>query len=222
MLVSTQQVQGGMRTRLRLACALVAGLIATGQVPIQAQTQTPTPKPEPTKGAQEQPDEPVAKPHGDPALDQKINQAREEIELLELHLSTRKAQLKLAEARMAESRRWRDIFQKLHHDGFASEERYLAARDDVLMHESRVAWEKAAVQEAEMRVKQAKRRLEYGEFPITSHDSRIADLEQRLGSLERSVDLLQQEVGNLRRMVRRQWKMPDNVERPVTNAPPPR
>ena len=137
---------------------------------------------------------------------------------MELQLETRRAQLRLAEARLTEARRWRDLFQKLHQDGFASEERYLAARDDVLMHESRVGWEKSAVLEAELRVKQAKRRMDYGEFPLQPNESRTAELEQRLMGLEKSVDLIQQEVGNLRRMIRQQWKMPDNVERPILPA----
>ena len=85
---------------------------------------------------------------GDPELDQKVNQAREEIELLELQFGTRRAQLDLAEARMAEARRRRANFEKLYRDGFASEERDLASRDDVLMHESRVTAEKAGVQES--------------------------------------------------------------------------
>ncbi|MHB1561864.1 MAG: HlyD family secretion protein [Isosphaeraceae bacterium] len=156
---------------------------------------------------------------GDPALDQKINQAREEIEFLELQLATKQAQLNLAEARLAEARRWRGHFEKLFRDGFASEERFLSARDDVLMHESRVAGEKAALAEAELRVKQAKRRMDYGEFPLVPQETRLAEVEQRLAGLERSVDLLQQEVGNLRRMLRPLWKMPDNVEREPVMKP---
>jgi multidrug resistance efflux pump len=189
---------------------MAAGLVMVGRASAQQ------PKPDPSSSAQPKP---VESRRLDPGLDQKINQAREEIEILELQLETRKAQLHLAEARLAEARRWKGLFEKLFRDGFASEERYLAARDDVLMHESRVAAEKAGVQEAELRVKQAKRRLDYGEFPLIPQESRLAELEARLSGLEKSIDLLQQEVGNLRRMIRQQWKMPDNIERPAT-APP--
>jgi len=145
----------------------------------------------------------------DMSLDQKVNQAREEIELLELQVETRRAQFRLAEARLAESKRWLARFEKLLQTGFATEERCLAARDDVLLHETHVAAEKAGVQEAELRVKQAKRRLAYGEFPLIPPESRVAEIEQRLESLEKGLDLLQQEVGNLKRMIRPQTRAPD-------------
>lgn len=184
---------------------------------IDGSARAQVPGPEPAKDTRpERPREPAK---GDPALDQKINQAREELEMLELQLQTRRAQLQLAEARLAEARRWREVFQKLHHDGFASEERYIAARDDVLMHEAHVAAEKGAVQEAELRVKQAKRRLAYGEFPPMLQEGRITGLEQRLESVERGLDLLQQEVASLKRLFRGHWKMPDNVERPAVQKP---
>ncbi len=76
------------------------------------------------------------------------------------------------------------------------------------MHESRVTAEKAGVQEAELRVKQAQRRLAYGEFPLVPQDGRMAEMEQRLGSLEKTLDMLQQEVGSLKRMIRYRWKDP--------------
>jgi hypothetical protein len=165
------------------------------------------PKPEPSKSS------PAGKStearRVDVDVDQKVNQAREEIELLELQLDTKRAQLRLAEARLAESRRWQARFEKLRKTGFATEERYLAARDDVLLHETHVATEKAGVQEAELRVKQAKRRLAYGEFPLIPPESRLTEVEHRLAGLEKGLDLLQQEVGNLKRLIRPQGRAPD-------------
>lgn len=196
--------------------ATLAALVGAG-VDRSAWAQEPSPSQTPVKSAR--PDRPREAGRGDPALDQKINQAREELELLELQLATRKAQLQLAEARLAEARRWRDVFKKLFHDGFASEERFIAARDDVLMHEAHVASEKGAVQEVELRVKQAKRRLDYGEFPSMPQEGRLVSLEQRLDSVERGLDLLHQEVASLKRMFRGQWKMPENVERPPVQKP---
>jgi TolA-binding protein len=211
MFASSGLFRRGSWTGFGLAIALVAWIVGGETAMAQA------PKPEPAKATQE--NKPAESRRGDPGLDQKINQAREEIELLELHLQTRKAQLQLAEARLAEARRWKALFEELFRGGFAGEERYLAARDDVLMHESRMTAEKAGVQEAELRVKQAKRRLDYGEFSSAPQEYRIDELEQRLGSLEKSIDRLQPEVGNLERMVRHQWKMPDNVERPAVGIP---
>jgi len=148
--------------------ALAALLVACGLAGAQPQ------KAEPSKPQQAEPPKatPVTKAgegrRPDMDLDQKANQAREEIEMLELQLETKRAQFRLAEARLAESRRWKALFEKLWKDGFTSEERYVAARDDALLHESRVEAEKSGVQEAELRVKQAKRRLAYGEFPLVS------------------------------------------------------
>ncbi len=193
---------------------LIVALVGAG---VDGSAWAQAPAAEPAKIAR--PDRPRDVGRGDPALDQRINQAREEIELLELQLATRKAQLQLAEARLAEARRWRDVFKKLFRDGFASEERFIAARDDVLMHEAHVAAEKGAVQEVELRVKQAKRRLDYGEFPSTPQEGRLVSLEQRLDGVERGLDLLQQEVASLKRMFRGQWKMPENVERPPVQKP---
>ncbi len=211
----SSQILSGRVLALGLGATLAA-LVGAG-VDRSAWAQEPSPSPTPVKSAR--PDRPREAGRGDPALDQKINQAREELELLELQLATRKAQLQLAEARLAEARRWRDVFKKLFHDGFASEERFIAARDDVLMHEAHVASEKGAVQEVELRVKQAKRRLDYGEFPSMPQEGRLVSLEQRLDSVERGLDLLHQEVASLKRMFRGQWKMPENVERPPVQKP---
>jgi hypothetical protein len=165
------------------------------------------PKPEPSRSS------PAAKStearRVDMSLDQKVNQANEEIELLELQLQTRRAQLHLAEARLAESKRWRARFEKLLQSGHATHERLIAAGDDVLLHETHVAAEKAGVQEAELRLRQARRRLAYGEFPLVPQESRLAEIEQRLESLEKGLDLLQQDVGNLKRIIRSQGRAPD-------------
>ncbi len=104
-------------------------------------------------------------------------------------------------------------------DGEAADERYVAARDDVMMQESRVAAEKAMVQETELRLKQARRRLDYGEFPLVSQDGRLAEVEQRIEGLEKGLDMIQQEVGNLRRMLRYRWKQPDSpAPRPLVDG----
>ena len=141
--------------------------------------------------------------------DQKVNQAHEDIELLELQLATKRAQLGLAEARLEKSKRWLARYQKLLNIGRVTNERLIGARDDVLLHETHVASDKAAVQEAELRLNHAKRRLAYGEFPLIANESRLGEIEQRLASLERGLDLLQQEVASLKRIIRPSTPVPD-------------
>jgi hypothetical protein len=183
------------------ALALSATLIPASRAVAQQPKAEPTKSPAAFKRAVSQ--------STDLGIDQKVNQAQEEIELAELQLATRRAQLRLAEARLAESKQWQARFEKLLKSGYATEERVIAARDDVLLHETHVATEKAGVQEAELRVKQLKRRLAYGEFPTTPQESRLNEIEQRLASLEKGIDVLQQELGNLKRMIRPQVKAPD-------------
>jgi chromosome segregation ATPase len=226
MLVKSAKVPWSAWARAGAALAPAVLLVACGLANAQPQQteSSGTKQAQLSKTAQTEPLKatPVTKGgeirRSDSDLDQKVNQARDDIEMLELQLQTKQAQFHLAEARLAESRRWKSLFEKLWKDGFASEERYVASRDDVLMHESRVESEKAAVQEAELRVKQAKRRLAYGEFPPAPQESRLAEIEQRLGSLEKGLDQLQQEFRSLRRLIRVRWKDADN---PLPTPVPP-
>ena len=156
----------------------------------------------PSAEAQQSKESPAAKStevrRHDMDSDQKVNQVHEDIELLELQLATKRAQLGLAEVRLEKSKRWLARYQKLLNIGRVTNERLIGARDDVLLHETHVASDKAAVQEAELRLNHAKCRLAYGEFPLIANESRLGEIEQRLASLERGLDLLQQEVASLK------------------------
>lgn len=136
----------------------------------------------------------------DAELDQQINQAKEEIELLEMQLDAKHALLKIGGARLEEAKRWKDRYAGLLREGKVTEERYLAAKDDVLMLEAHLASEKADVRGAELRLKYAKRRLTYGEFGRSPVERRLAEAEQRLADAETKIDLLQHEVGRIRRL----------------------
>jgi hypothetical protein len=135
----------------------------------------------------------------DGELEQQANQAQEEIELMVLQLDAKKALLRIGEARLEDAKRWKAHFESLFRDGKVTEDRLLAAKDDVLMMEAHVAGEKADVKGAEMRLAHARRRLAYGEFPTSPLERRVAELEQRLAGTETKIDLLQHEVGRLRR-----------------------
>lgn len=137
--------------------------------------------------------------HPDHELDQLVNQAKEEIELMQLQLDAKKALLRIGEARLEDAKHWKEHYAALLRDHKVTEERYLAARDDVLMMEAHVASERADVRGAEMRLKYANRRLAYGEFNRSPVDRRLAEIEQRLADHDTKIDLLQHEVGRARR-----------------------
>jgi chromosome segregation ATPase len=183
--------------RSRRFMAAVLGLMACMALTVAAKAQD-------SKGEQSKPSpstKDAEKQKGDPRLDQQINQARENLEFLEFQLDTKRAQVKLAEARLDVARRWKTRYEKLFTGGHVTEERLLAAGDEVLMLEAHLAAEKAELKEAEMRAKYARRRLDYGEFPLNPVNERFDDIERRLSSLERKLDLIQHSLGHLNREV---------------------
>ncbi len=82
MFASSKSQRRWIRACCGLVVSLAAGLVAIGRVPAQES------KPEPAKAAQSE--KAGASRQIDPGLDQKINQAREEIDILELQLETKK------------------------------------------------------------------------------------------------------------------------------------
>lgn len=185
-----------VRTMSWTRIAWLGGLVALAVaivLPLQAQQQGE----DPAKKAQQ-----AAQPaKADQRLDQQINQAKEELQLLELRLDMERAQVKLAEARLEQAKHWKARYEQLIRTGFVTEERLIAARDEVLMLEAHTAAEKAEVKEAELRVQHARRRLDYGEFPPSPADNRFDELDRRLSAVERKVDTLQHEVGHISREV---------------------
>jgi hypothetical protein len=183
--------------RCRLARLVLGGVTAltVGFLLASARGQQPTggaPNPPQQAGA-------AVAVRPDPDLDQQINQAKEEIELLEMQLVAKRALLQIGEARLEEAKHWRTHYENLLRDRKVTEERYLAAKDDVLTMEAHVASEKCDVKGAEMRLNYARRRLNYGEFARSPVERRLAEVEQRLAEAESKIDLLQHDVGRLRR-----------------------
>jgi chromosome segregation ATPase len=178
---------GGLGVALGLSAVLLAVVPARPQQPRSGQEKAP-----PASGAQ-----------GDQRLnrdlDQQINQAKEELELLELRLDAKRAQLRISEARLEEAKRWNANYERLFRDGKVTDERRIMAKDDVLALQSQVASEKADAKEAEMRLKQARRRMDYGELPIITMEQRVVDLERRLTGLERKMDIIWQVTDHMRR-----------------------
>jgi hypothetical protein len=87
-----------------------------------------------------------------------------------------------------------------------TEDRLLAARDDVLMMDSVLAWGRADLKVAEARVKNAQRLAAQGGPAADDAGRRLAELEERLLEAEMKADILQHEVGRLRRELPRETR----------------
>jgi hypothetical protein len=93
-------------------------------------------------------------------------------------------------------------YDKLFRSGLATEDLVLAAKDDVLLMDSALAWGRADLKVAEMRVKSARQLATPGGPAADGAGRRLAEVEQRLAGSEMRADILQHEVGRLRRELR--------------------
>lgn len=132
------------------------------------------------------------------------DQAREELDELESLLEAKRSLLRVGESRAEQARRVQAHYEKLFRDGLATEDLVFAARDEVLMMDSALAWGRADVTVAETRVKNARRAASRGGPGIEDTGRRIAELEERLAESEMRADILRHEVGRLRRELPRE------------------
>jgi hypothetical protein len=131
-------------------------------------------------------------------------QAREELDELEALLEAKRVLLRVGEARADQARRVEARYEKLFHSGMATEDLVIAARDDVLLMDSALAWGRADLKVAEVRVKRARRLAAPGGPAAGGEGRRLAELEERLAVSEMRADILQHEVGRLRRELPRE------------------
>jgi hypothetical protein len=131
-------------------------------------------------------------------------QAREELDELEALLEAKRALFRAGEARAERARRMEAHYEKLFRGGMATEDLVLAARDDVLLMDSILAWGRADLKVAEMRVKNARRLASHGGPVADGVGRRLAELEERAAVAEMKADVLQHEVGRLRRELPRE------------------
>jgi hypothetical protein len=131
-------------------------------------------------------------------------QAREESEELEALLEAKRALLRVGEARAEQARRVEARYEKLFQSGMATEDLVIAAKDDVLLMDSALAWGRADLKVAEVRVKRARRLAAPGGATPGGEGRRLAELEERLAVSEMKADILQHEVGRLRRELPRE------------------
>jgi hypothetical protein len=132
------------------------------------------------------------------------DQAREELDELEALLQAKRALLRVGESRAEQARRAEAHYEKLFRGGLATEDLVLAARDDVLLMDSALAWGRADLKVAEARVKSARRLAAHGAPSADGAGRRLAELEERLAVAEMKADVLQHEVGRLRRELPRE------------------
>jgi hypothetical protein len=132
------------------------------------------------------------------------DQAREELDELEALLEAKRALLRVGESRAEQARRAEAHYEKLLRGGIGTEDLVLAARDDVLTMDSLIAWGRADLKVAEIRVKNARRLASHGGPAADGAGRRLAELEERLAASEMKADVLQHEVGRLRRELPRE------------------
>jgi hypothetical protein len=132
------------------------------------------------------------------------DQAREELDVLEAQLEGKRALLRVGEARAEQARRVEAHYERLFRGGMATEDLVFAARDDVLLMDSALAWGRADLKVAEARVKSARRLAAHGGPAADGAGRRLAELEERLAVSEMKADVLQHEVGRLRRELPRE------------------
>jgi hypothetical protein len=136
--------------------------------------------------------------------DTRAAQAREELEVLNAQLEAKRGLLRVAEARAEQAKQTATQYEKLFRDRLATEEMVITAKDNVLLMDALLAWGRADLKVAELRVTQAQRAAESGGATANSLVSEMSELEDRLAMSEMKTDVLQHEVGRLRRALRRE------------------
>lgn len=124
---------------------------------------------------------------------------REDLEALEALLEAKRALLRAGESRAEHARKVEAHYEGLFRRGMETEDRVLAAKDEVLMMDAALAWRRAELKAAELRVKDARQLGAHGGTAADGVVQRLAELEERLIGAEMKADVLQHEVGRLRR-----------------------
>jgi hypothetical protein len=122
---------------------------------------------------------------------------QEELELLGLQVETERAQLRLAESRLEQAKRWESHFKELAGHGRVPIEQLIAAKDSVLRKESDAIAQRAVLKAAELRLAQAQRGTSSDRSLLSPSERRLADVERRLEAMERAVRSLRYETEHI-------------------------
>jgi beta-lactamase regulating signal transducer with metallopeptidase domain len=135
---------------------------------------------------------------------EEIQRVRDEIELLEVQLTIKKAQILAVEQRLELARTQLARFEQLAANGAISQELVEEARKKLIDGQSQVRIQQAEAREPEVRLKQAQRRLASLEQPKRAPSAEEPRLDDRtkLQELEKKIDALQKALESLRRDLR--------------------
>ena len=122
----------------------------------------------------------------------------EELELLGFQVEMERDQLRLAESRLEQASRWEARVRELTHSGRVPVEQFIVAQDGVLMRQSDVVAQKAALKAAELRLAQVQRGISADWSVSSLSERRLADVERRLAAVERAVRSLRQETEHVK------------------------
>jgi hypothetical protein len=148
---------------------------------------------------------------------EEIENAKDEVELMEAQLAGRQAELREMDVRIATARTRNAQLRQLREKGVAPESELIKAHEDVDVLAAQRSSKQALVKEAEIRLRQARRRLEALQpnsppparqsVPVVEGEKPKADpkpakdyeaRERRVQELERLVEKVLQEIGELR------------------------
>jgi hypothetical protein len=129
-----------------------------------------------------------------PGRELRAGPSPEELELLGFQVEMERDLLHLAESRLEQASRWEARAGELAHYGRVPVEQVIVAQDGVLMRQSDVVAQKAALKAAALRLAQAQRAISSDWFVSSPSERRLAEVERRLAAMERAVRSLRQET----------------------------
>jgi hypothetical protein len=133
-----------------------------------------------------------------PRQETQVGPLSEELERLRIQVEMEGDQLHVAESRLEQAKRWESRAKELAPHGDVPMEQLMLVQDGVLVRQSDVVAQKAAVRVAELRLLQAQRGISC-ERPLSSpSEHRLADVERRLAAMEQTVRDLRQEAEHVR------------------------
>ena len=151
-----------------------------------------------------------------------IENAKDEVELMEAQLAGRKGELREVELRISTAQQRYARLEKLHRTGAAPDTEVKSASDDWQLLTAQREPKQAQVKEAEIRLRQAKRRLDAlqpinppptrQQVPVVEREkpkadpnlANVTEPKDRLLELESKVERLLKEIGSLRNEIREQ------------------
>jgi hypothetical protein len=177
--------------------SLIGGALSAALVPmVQSISVTPTRAQPPSRALVKEPaatkcaEGPTVGQEREPRADP----SPEELALLGLQVEMEQDQLRLAESRLDQARRWEARARELAHSGRVPVEQFIATQDGALMRQSDVVAQKAALKAAELRLAQAQRGISSDRSVSSTSERRLAEVERRLASVERAMRSIRQET----------------------------